>query len=172
MMENLTEDDLKNEEYRKQERIKEEREKAARAIEEENKKQVRLNSAYLDFSGMPKIKGFSRGQEAMRQSCERLANFSSVVVTAGVIIDFLGRMTDVSGLGTSGATMIGIIGGVGTAMIPVALFVAIFTVGAVIWTNRKYQIRAKDALRSAIVALAVGGGYEIIWLVIGLSGRM
>ena len=172
MVENLTEDDLKNEEYKKQERIKEEREKAARAIEEENKKQARLNSAYLDFSGMPKIKGFSRGQEAMRQSCERLANFSSVVVIAGVIIDFLGRMTDVSGLGTSGATMIGIIGGVGTAMIPVALFVAIFTVGAVIWTNRKYQIRAKDALRSAIVALVVGGGYEIIWLVIGLSGRM
>ncbi len=171
-MENLTEDDLKNENYKKQERIKEEREKAARAIEEEDKKQARLNSAYLDFSGMPKIKGFSRGQEAMRQSCERLANFSSVVVIAGIIIDFLGRMIDVSGLGTSGATMIGIIGGMGTAMIPVALFVAMFTVGAVFWTNRKYQIKAKDALRSAIIVLIVGGGYELIWLAIGLSGRM
>lgn len=171
-MENLTEEDLKGEEYKKQERIKEEREKAARAIEEEDKKQVRLNLAYLDFSGMPRIKGFSRGQEAMRQSCERLANFSSVVAVAGILIDFLGKMVDVRGLGTSGAMMIGLIGGLGSVMVIVAIFVAIFAVGAVIWTNRKYQIRAKDALRSAIVALVVGGGYEIIWLVIGLSGRM
>lgn len=171
-MENLTEEDLKGEEYKKQERIKEEREKAARAIEEEDKKQVRSNLAYLDFSGMPKIKGFSRGQEAMRQSCERLANFSSVVVIAGIIIDFLGRTIDVGGLGMSGATMIGIIGGMGAAMIPVALFVAMFTAGAVFWTNRKYQIKAKDALRSAIIVLIVGGGYELIWLAIGLSGRM
>ena len=171
-MENLTEEDLKGEEYKKQERIKEEREKAARAIEEEDKKQVRLNLAYLDFSGMPRIKGFSRGQEAMRQSCERLANFSLVVAIAGIIIDFLGRMIDVSGLGMSGATMIRIIGGMGTAMIPVALFVAMFTAGAVFWTNRKYQIKAKDALRSAIIVLIVGGGYELIWLAIGLLGRM
>ena len=168
-MGNLTEEDLKGEEYKKQERIKEEREKAARAIEEEDKKQARLNLAYLDFSGMPKIKGFSRGPEAMRQSCERLANFSSVMAAAGILIDFLGKIVDVRGLGTSGAMMIGLIGGLGSVMVIVAIFVAIFAVGSVIATKKKYRIKAKDALKTATMVLVVAGGYEVIWFVITLS---
>ena len=155
-------DEQVTEAYKKQERIRKEREKAAKAIEEEEKRQGKVNLAYLDPASASKVKGFSRGSEAKRQSLERLANFATAIGLGGLIVNLPVSFVDVRGLGIAGSTMISAIAGISGIMLIIALFVAFYTIIAAFVACRKHNTEIKTVLRTALITFAIVGGYLLI----------
>jgi hypothetical protein len=155
-------DEQVTEAYKKQERIRKEREKAAKAIEEEEKRQGKVNLAYLDPASTSKVKGFSRGSEAKRKSLERLANFAVTIGLGGLIVNLPVSFVDVRGLGMAGSTMISAIAGISGIMLIVALFVAVYTIIAAFVARKKNNTEVKTALRTALIMFVIVGGYLLI----------
>lgn len=154
-------------EWAKLRRIEAEKEKARKAIEEEDKKQGKVNAAFLDSMSGAKVRGFSRGSEALRQSSERLANWSTTLGVCGIIVDFLSRIVDVRGLGMAGAMMIGAINAIGFGMIGIAAFLAVFNIGAMLFSHKKRGISmANLPLKSTAMVLTVVVIYELIWFLV------
>ena len=148
-------------------RIEAEKDKARKAIEEEDKKQWKVNAAFLDSMSGAKVRGFSRGSEALRQSSERLANWSTTLGVCGIIVDFLSRIVDVRGLGMAGAMMIGVINVIGFGMIGIAAFLAAFNIGAILFSHKKHGISIVNLpLRATAMVLGIIIIYELIWFFI------
>lgn len=146
-------------EWAKSKRIEAERMKAAKALAET--KADNSNLAYLD-PRTTKIKGFSRGREAILLSVERLGNFSAVMVVGGVIIKLV--MLSVIGLmlNSAGQYMRAIIDDIGMGAILVGMFVAVFVLLAAAWFYYKYRFRPRSPIWTAGSALIIGVIYTVV----------
>lgn len=161
MGDTLTEDDLQSEEYKKLERIKKEREKAEKAIEEEEKREGKVNLAYLDPASTARLKGFGRGSEDIRKSLERLTGFMTATGIGGLFLSIVAKSVDISGLGMAGATMFSFIGGLADGMVIVSLFMAIFILVMALINRKKFKAEIKPIIGASIVMLIILIAYEV-----------
>ena len=141
-------------EWAKLRRIAKEKEKAARALEDAKQDKVALSC--LD-PAPARAKGFSRNRETVIRSVEKFANFSILFVIFGIMLELIGRAVAM----TTMAVVAGILQGLGTVCLVVAIVSAVTGVISSIYTKIKYKTKMNYTIWVSVIALVAFGIYRL-----------
>lgn len=143
-------------EWEKSKRIEAERMKAARALNEEDK-EARVNSAFLEPENR-KIHGFSRDENRILRSVEKMSEFSLGFVILGIITNTIPNYLMTIGAPAPLTILFGIISAIGLVILFISPILAIIA----LWSNHHYKKNDKNVVITSIISLAIFVIYVLI----------
>lgn len=156
-------DEETKKEWEKSKQIEAERMKAVRALEEDDK-EARINSAFLDPENR-KVKGYSRDTTRIMRSIEKASEFSMGFVILGVIFNSSLRIAAMIGVNAAFGMLVQIISAIGLVLLGISAILALVSLTYSFRYKKTENYDNKNIIITSSTALLILLAYILFFMI-------
>ena len=156
-------DEETKKEWEKSKQIEAERMKAVRALEEDDK-EARINSAFLDPENR-KVKGYSRDTTRIMRSIEKASEFSMGCVILGVIFNSSLRIAAMIGVNAAFGMLVQIISAIGLVLLGISAILALVSLTYSFRYKKTENYDNKNIIITSSTALLILLAYILFFMI-------